>query len=644
MQAAVPVAQGAAPPGHPDPNNAFANAAPAPPPGGAQDIGEFGPYYIYQGQQLVEIPALNIVRDYDYAYKVTEEDLKDMISAGWCNSFESSALLATRPLKSRSIVVISDNGWMSGVKTVYTWCIRVDVKVDAVEGMRMGNLMLETESQDAEELLHYGRHVLWPVASDRAANARERWKLDETLKNSRLVEVYVPSDKPFSYTGIADYEFTNHTMPSTLRLLQAVVPKKHQKSHTFASNTPLPHFAWPVKEQPRHPIFASKIVSTGVAHRAARCMSFTASNTTTGWLALNLDLQEYIWKLLVDQCLLTSGGCESNSLSTWMTLRSVCRQSSGLVSRRTSKFMKTAVGLMLAARSMRVADSIPVRDFLVPRGINPQLLRLEIIYKEPPSESEEDAPYHVLWNDVYAYMRIRVGKPPNDAPPAPVSIRRATEKASRIVERGSQSRAAMRVPDPKPERSSMRIGLKRSTAAHGACSETAECLQYVPPVPFTAITLKLLCNVKLKLADPLKAAKLAKTKATGKESKAPMARVALNKPTVSRKRVEACQKNQVNWVMCANCEKWRTLPSGGDALSIHDIPKLWYCDMHPSGCADCSDPEDVADEGEVTTVYFGAIEEDDDDPEDSEAKRMRLSGGKAGKLRVNTRHTRSGIN
>ena len=57
--------------------------------------------------------------------------------------------------------------------------------------------------------------------------------------------------------------------------------------------------------------------------------------------------------------------------------------------------------------------------------------------------------------------------------------------------------------------------------------------------------------------------------------------------------------------------------------------------------AKLEDPEEECEEGEVTTGYFGAIEEDDD-PEDPHAKRMRLSGATGGSLRVSTRRTRSG--
>jgi len=567
MDAVLPVALVAQ---QPDANNPFAAPQGQPvPPGGVQDIGEFGPYYIYDGDQLVELPAVNIVRDYDYAYKCTEQDVRGLVDDGWCTAFEASAMLSTRPLKSRSIVVVSNNGWMHGDKTHYTWCIRLDVKVEQVAGVKMGNLDTETESGDPEELLHYGRHILWPIAPERASSARERWKDDETLRNSRLVEVYIPHDEPFTYKSISGHTIMPGATASTLRLIQTVKPVATPlKTPALRSTEPPMEFELPGKpldalDLPCEPRFTSHIVSSGLSRRAARCMRFTARNSV-GWNSMSDDLQEHIWELLAAEAIRTKGRIDSASLTMWLRLRRVCHQSKHVVERLTKQFMQRATTLILASRNtFSVSDAIKVRDLLLPRGINPHALTLEINHKE--AEFVVD----VLWTSIHPYMRIRSGKPPTECAPAPVSQRRV-----KLMLCGSSNcSASISLPEPKPERSSLRIGLKRSardfspSLAQTSASALPE-IYTVVPTAWKGITLKL------NLPDEPKPV------CKGKEKMV-----------------------QVNWVQCDDCNKWRILP-GGDALSVHDIPKHWFCDLHPSGCVTCDDPEDMLVDGEVTTASF----------------------------------------
>lgn len=632
----VHVAQLPIPPQHPDANNPFAApAAPPGPPGGVQDVGEFGPYYIYENDKLVEIPDINIVRDYDYAYKVTEQDFRRLIADGWCNAFESSAFLHERALKSRAIVVLSDNGWMTGDKTNYTWCVRIDVTVEAVEGVSMGNVETETESGDAKELLHYGRHVLWPIAPHRASNARERWKYDETLCNSRLVLVYVPSDKPFDYKAISKHTVMEGAMPSTLRLVMAVVPlEEKRKSHVTKSTNPLRQFEWPDKdwmsEQPLDPRFTSTVVSVGLAKRACSVMSFTA-HANVGWNALNEDLQEHIWENMASECIDTYGECESRSLRTWCSLRRVCGQSKRVVDRLTTRFMHRAVDLANAVANMQLVDAIRLRDLLVPRGINPHALKLEINHSVACNAASS------LWQSVHAYMRIRSGKLPTEKAPAPVSRRNTPSKP-----------AAMALPEPKAARSSLRLGIKRSAqetspSAAVALSASSSSLpsmyavvQYgEKPVEYTHIRFKLRIP-----ENPSKKPKQLSIKASGK---AKMKRVPPEAPSPPN---PAAKIQLSSWVCCSDsaCGKWRrlqTVPGLGDYLSVQDLPKRWVCDMHPSGIT-CRDPEEAMDEGEVCTASFESTDKKEE--EGHQYKRACLAGGSDGsdgRLRVNTRRTRS---
>lgn len=609
------------------------------PPGGVQDVGEFGPYYVYQHGELVELPSMNIVRDYDYAYKVDEADLSRMRDDGWCGAFESSAVLLTKPLKSRSIIVITNNGWMRGEPTKHTWCIRIDVASTWREGM--APLPPEPpvhpiDESHPEVALHSGRHVLWPIAPERAINARGRWQEDPTLRNSRLVEVYVPSDSPFHYSCIPEAIKVSTAEPSTMRLAEFLEPCNHpSKAMNKVPTVPVIHFALPQNEARDFGLWSSNIVASGLQSRARKCfreLHFTAHDGPIGWNVLNEDEQCHIWDMLAQEALSTPGGVDSASFQMWCTLRGVCRQSRTVLTASTKAFMKEAVLLQLnAQQTLSLGDAKLVARLLIPRGMSSIALRGEIAYQTATFDVSA-----LMSNSTHVYMRLRTCKPPQAQPPRPPPPPPRLRDLKRYTR--NVPSASISLPTPKPERSSLRIGIKRSAndehwERHLVSTNFSPC--------FTSI--------KLKMSQPQEPEPNATpAKLVRKDSSDPttvaywVKRAALPKRSIQSvvpKGKLKAKTDCINWVCCGACDKWRILP-GGDYLSVHDIPALWYCDMHPSGIT-CEDPEDTCEEGEVTTAFYGAIEEDDD-PEDVEAKRMRLSGTKAGKLRVSTRRTRSG--
>ena len=51
--------------------------------------------------------------------------------------------------------------------------------------------------------------------------------------------------------------------------------------------------------------------------------------------------------------------------------------------------------------------------------------------------------------------------------------------------------------------------------------------------------------------------------------------------------------DNVEWVQCEKCDKWRKLPPH---ISASELPDVWYCNMNTwSSCLTCDDPEDKAD-------------------------------------------------
>jgi CW-type Zinc Finger len=54
------------------------------------------------------------------------------------------------------------------------------------------------------------------------------------------------------------------------------------------------------------------------------------------------------------------------------------------------------------------------------------------------------------------------------------------------------------------------------------------------------------------------------------------------------------EDDNLEWVLCEKCEKWRRLPSH---ISADDLPEQWYCELNTWSpeCASCVVPEDKAD-------------------------------------------------
>jgi hypothetical protein len=345
--------------------------------------------------------------------------------------------------------------------------------------------------------------------------------------------------------------------------------------------------------------------------------------------------------MLAQEAIATPGGVSSASFQMWCILRGVCRQSRTVVTAATKAFMKEAVLLQIKSQqTLSLANAKLVARLLIPRGISSIALRGEIAYQHATFDMS------ALMSSTHVYMRLRTGKPPQAQPPKPPPPPPRLRELTRYT-RGIP--AAMSVPEAKPERSSLRLGIKRSAVE--------EDLGPAPPIKHEERMLvrtntgPCFTSIKLNMGhpeEPKPEPNATPTKLVRKDSSDPstvaywVKRAAIPKRPIQfvPKGKGSAKTKCVNWVCCGACDKWRIMP-GGDYLSVHDIPAQWYCDMHPSGIT-CEDPEDTCEEGELTTAFYGAIEEDDDDPEDTEAKRMRLSGTKAGKLRVSTRRTRSG--
>lgn len=539
------------------PNNFFATgtATAMEPPGGIQENGEFGPYYVYEGDTIVEIPPQNIVRDYDYAYHITEQDLKSMISDGWFNSFESSALLSHRPLKSRAIVVVSDNGWVDGRETTYSWFIRVDIKIDRV-------------NKPGTPLWEYGRHILWPITPDRACNARERWMQDEILRTSRLVELYKPSDKPFTFTQIATHTVMRCVDPSTLELVETLKPAETPPAtHKQRSVKPLVNFAMPDEDDDGTllaPLFPRHVSQR---NKVTRVMRFTAMQQND-WNDLPSDVQEFLWELLAEEAVNTHGGLESDSLRMWLCLRAINRQSKAVVERVTLKLMvRACLAVLTSRRSYKISDAIVVRDLLVHRGISPHTFTLELDHQEAKGNVAS------TWTLVHSYIRIRTGKPPTENAPAPVSRRSANAA-----------------------RSSLRIRIMRSKHAATAPASTPAITELKPVVevmPFNAVSLKL--NMRPKPPKSHSTQPVPRSNPLAKQ-KLP---VQTPTPTAPEKpkNIDRC-----TWVQCTECDKWRRLPKpkGGlfDALSCNFLPTKWNCSFHPESIT-CETAEDDVEEEEV---------------------------------------------
>jgi len=449
--------------------------------------------------------------------------------------------------------------------------------MDSFSGIEMGHAQTGTQPLNSEESLHYGRHVLWPIPPNRASNALERWKGDHTLRHSRLVEIYKPSRIPFFYKNIAGYTLqTEFVIPSTLKVIQTLFPRKIPlMNQLLQCDARMPEFHQPESSAfGENPVrFTSNVVtdSKGLipSSRFVQHLTFTASEDV-GWNALDKDTQLYVWELIVDECLATSGGACTSSFCTWLSLRAVCLQSHGVLKDRTSKLMTLAMkSIETAIKSSNVCDSICVRDLIVSRGLNVHHLRLESINNVSNQ------------NLIYVYMRLRTGIHPNQQPPPP-----RLAKMSILPVRSSMRLGA--------RRSMLNVKLNPTKSATFVDHNHARQLQNPEKGSFSKISVKL-CITNNSHSACTKRGRTTDTSAHNS-----------NVSSESKRKRKSVQQ-LVNWVACVACSKWRRLPS---CAMVGDIPELWYCTMHPSGCVTCSDAEEVENKSEITTAYFDGAERD----------------------------------
>lgn len=637
--------------------------APAPPdqpgaPQGGQEIGEHGPYYIYGTEGLLKVPPLNIVRDYDYAYKVSEHTFKELVDQSWCNAFEASAILSTRALKSRSVVVVSNNGWMEDKPTVYTWFIRIQHHIDAIDGVNMGEIAEGTES--GEDVLNIGRSILWPICPERATNAREHWQLNEELRQSRLVLDFIPSEKPFDFRSIPNAEIvTKVPHVSTMRFIQSILPVENPGvDHNQDSTKPLTRFVAAKDGLSFYPSAGPRFVREG--GDGYRTTSITASTTEasgrgrkycklvqhapprngallpgefgTDFTSLCPDLQNHIWGILATEATSTPGsfflGNDGNeqtdpSLEMWLCLRAVCRQSRKVVEDCTVHLMKAAQLALSNARSSMVADCLVVSSTFVPRGIQPHKMQLELDHNCPEQ----------IGDQVLSYIRVRSGKAPTDKVPRPPE--RATVAAAPAA-----AKAKMSVPSQQAKRCSLRKAIKASLQT--GTLETAIAASTSKPDPsgtnFCDVSINFLMDgteseivpsappsesghltnrcVRIKLfhpaAEPLPLApKRAKGFPKLYDTTTTTTTTTLSSKALGKRAVQKVDDiEHIEWVCCDDCEKWRTIPAIFKSAAAGK--KKWVCKMHPNGFLSCDHEEERVAVDEVTIAEDDVLE---DDPE-----------------------------
>jgi len=504
------------------------------PPGGAQDPGEHGPYYIIDPMDaLVSLPNQNVCRDYNYVLaKFQVDTLRRFSDSGWLNSFEASAVLADKRVRSRALVVVTNNGWQRGEETKYTWCIRICFECELEPGQQ------DNVPEDASYPKQFGNKTLWPLPPQLSKKAFDAWKNDQTLMNSTLIKFYRPSTEPFywkSIPGAFTSKVVGKSMMCALHHLKPTSTLSLDRINTPSTSTR--QFKIPTVDQPREPLFSSEVVSTGLAQRAQKLFSvlrFTAKQDV-GWITLCPDIVEYIFAALAQECINTPGGLDSNSFQMWLTLRLICKESKRVVDGVTFKFMHTAMELAKTSflpvfqnsngRVYSVQHAIKLRDYLIPKGLLPSEF-----YRVLFHEANRD----VLTTAVFPYIRFRLGISNNKPLPKPVEI------------------------PPQP----IQVQQRRCSSRLKAKNEDVE--EDVEKQTFDFISLKM------QIGEP-------------------------KQPQADKQ--EQCSQEMDTWVQCSGCLEWRLLPPPSsklvqdglyDSLSHYDLPDKWYCSMHPLGLYACN--------------------------------------------------------
>lgn len=502
------------------------------PPGGAQDPGEHGPYYILDAKDaLVTLPIQNVCRDYNYVLaKFQVDELKRFSDAGWLNSFEASAVLADKRIRSRALVVVTDNGWQLGEETKYTWCIRVCLECEIEQANEDGG---GSNREDSAYPKQFGNKILWPLPPKLSQKAFDAWKNDQTLMNSTLIKFYSPSPEPFHWTSIPGASPCKSIGKSMVGALHHLKPASSLSLDRIdAPSKSMRKFKIPQVDQPREPLFSSEVVASGLSQRAQRLFSvlrFTAKKEV-GWSTLCPDIIQYIFAGLAQECIYTPGGLDSNSFQMWTTLRLICKESKRVVDGMTFKFMHIASELAATSllpvfqnsngRVYSIQNAIKLRDYLIPKGLLPSGL-----YRVLSDEANKNT----ATTSVFPYIRFRLGISNNKPLPEPVQV--PPEQVEMDTDVGGVEDTVQ-----QQRRCSSRLKAKKMKV-----EETME--EHL----FDSISLKM------KIETPSKQPKE--------------------------------EEGVDTWVECSGCSEWRLLPP---SKSNYDLPTKWFCFMHPFGLYACN--------------------------------------------------------
>lgn len=508
------------------------------PPGGFQEIGEYGPYYMLDHEHnLIEIPAENVCRDYNFVIASFElGDMKQLSYDGWLNSFESSAIFKRKNIRSRAVVVITSNGWQRGEPTEYTWCIRINFKSG------------HNETDTPYYKCKFGNKLLWPIPYSYSLKAYQQWQSEGTISTGNLMKIYKPSAYEFNPLGIFGSRTVDAVDFSTVCAIHHIKPSKLMLSDRVDEpRVALPTFKEPSLDyrRPVQPLFFSTIVSTELASRAHRLfstISFTARDDVA-WNILCPDMIDMIFGIIAQECIDSTGEVQSTSFQQWMKLRLICKDSKKSVEQRTMNFMKKTYLIAIDSISARalactcnttplysVQSAIRLREQLVPRG-----LTCISFFTQIWSCNKMRKQHDYLWHSIFPYIRLRLGispsKPlPRRRPKPPPANQAATQEPERRISTRLQSKS------------------QEPGEPHGSDQQQEH-------VPFKRI------RVAMKLDG----------------SGSSNSHVGLAGQPLFPIQEEAAGGFDT-WVQCEQCSEWRILPHN---FPSDNLPEVWDCSMHP---------------------------------------------------------------
>lgn len=337
---------------------------------------EFGsnpPYYVYNESGLLEIPAICVVRDYNYAYPISEQQMRGLVDSGWTRCFDSCAVLKDKSLKSRSVVVVQNA--LENNQVEYFWFVRITIET-AVSQFELDNV---------------GRTILWAIPPVYAVKARQRWQQCPEVANSRLVRDFQPSHRPFESSFLKQVKVVKTADSETLHMLRLIVP------------SPFPRWRFGTWPHPRcadsktrlsnaiaarkgtsevHPRYKSFKTVHSFEHRMHACgaskstvvaevtqlrICFCAS-TGVGFPMLNEDEQRLIFEMVVRESL---DGTDVDALNLLVAVRGVCKlayETAGILANTLLRTMTASI--IHANQEPTVARTLKVRDLFVPRGLS----------------------------------------------------------------------------------------------------------------------------------------------------------------------------------------------------------------------------------------------------------------------------------